>query len=440
MRLLIGNDLDDSLLRKIDVRAWAQRILWFAEDGDAVVLMDEPDPAFVEHVTGLTGVDKSTLRFLVLPGGGRFERRMFDHHQLLDEEFLSCARTELAGVDRVLALWHSPLVQVFLEEIGLGELWPGGPLYAQNGAECLNSMGNFRVFARGARVPIADGTVCRTIDDAVLLTSRLLERYPAVMVKKAHGGAGAGNLLLTTDRTLDGEGSGNARRVEILQADAAELRRFWEDHWEWASAHGRYPVVIEQYFAGARSLYVEFHLDERGPTVNEIGELQFEGRRQVREVVPVRSLETRLRTKLVDAAHALASYYHRLGHRGFLSTDAVVYGAGRFAFTEVNAQFTGSSHLYGVVSNRVVRAWERGLTVTQLASPDEWSLSDLSQLITVLREERLDFAAGRNECVIPITPCIGEQGIAILAIVHAEDGSIGDVLDKVGSALARSSR
>lgn len=435
MRLLIGNDLDDSILHKVDVRAWAQRIFWFAQDGDAVILMDEPDGDQLDYVTRLTGVDKSTLSFFVLPNGGRFGRRMFDHQLLLDPGFLERIRPSLADVEEVRALWHSPMVQVFLEELGLGHVWPGGEFYLQNGAECLNNMGNFRAFAKGAQVPVAEGTVCRTQDDAVYLSRLLLKKHPAVMVKKAHGGAGAGNLLLTRDERIEGGNSGNSRRYAVDSIDASGLPAFWAEHWDWASSNGRYPVVIEQYVRDAKSIYVEFHLDDKGSRVQEVGELQFENSRQVREVVPTRSVSPRTRTELVADAQKLADFYHRLGHRGFLSADSVVRPDGTFAFTEVNAQFTGSSHLHSVIAGRLVRAWERDLSVTQMASPPEWELRSVRELQIAIENAGLGYALEADECVIPITPCIGDRGLLILAIAHPVGATVEGILDRVATSL-----
>jgi len=437
MRLLIANDLDDTLLHKVDVRAWAQRMLWFAQDGDIIITMDLPDRRHIEHVTSLTGVDPDTLRFITLPGSGRFERRMFDHHLLLDPDLLAKLRPISPTVSEVHAQWHSPMISVFLEELGLSDAWPGAGLFSQNGAELLNNMCNFRAFATAAGVPVSEGIVCRSAEDARFHSARLLQKYPALMVKQAHAGAGAGNLLLTTDSTIAGQHSGNTRRETLCANRGAAVEDFWDTHWEWASSRGRYGVVIESYVRDAISIYVEFFLDGAGPQVREVGELHFEEGRLAREVVPARTISDRERTEVVSSATRLAHYYYNLGHRGFLSADAVVNPSGEFTFTEVNAQFTGSSHLYNIVANRIVKAWERGLSVTQMTSPPSWDLSNVAELLEILEEEGLDFNNTKNDCIIPITPCIGDRGLLILAVVRPLGEDPRELLNLVGNRIAR---
>ncbi|WP_097239453.1 hypothetical protein [Streptomyces sp. 1331.2] len=70
MRILIGNSDDDLVFPRTDHRAWAQRILWLAGDGDTVVLPCAPDAAFLGHLAGLTGVDPSSLDIHVPPPAG----------------------------------------------------------------------------------------------------------------------------------------------------------------------------------------------------------------------------------------------------------------------------------------------------------------------------------------------------------------------------------
>ncbi|MEK8174886.1 hypothetical protein NKH77_54995 [Streptomyces sp. M19] len=67
-RILIGNDFSE------DVRTdrgwtgwWVQRIVWFAEPGDILVLPVRPEEAFVDYVTSLTGTDARTLTVVVPP-------------------------------------------------------------------------------------------------------------------------------------------------------------------------------------------------------------------------------------------------------------------------------------------------------------------------------------------------------------------------------------
>ena len=55
-RLLIGNECDEDLVGSLRVRSadWtSQFIVWYARDGDIIVLPNTPDERFLEYATGL---------------------------------------------------------------------------------------------------------------------------------------------------------------------------------------------------------------------------------------------------------------------------------------------------------------------------------------------------------------------------------------------------
>src|SRR6478735_142706 len=196
MRILIGNHIDDSLLFQKDQRAIAQRIFWFARDGDVVVLSEAPDEWFLDYVASLTGLDPSSLSIHVVPAG-RYEGRLLEPDQLNDESFVAGLRDRIRGcnVSEVFALWPSAQVSELAESLGVAEAMPGAKFFAQQGDELANNKGNFRAFAAASGAPIAEGAVCRTRAHARQVMQRLLVSGP-VMVKQAHNGAGQGNQLV----------------------------------------------------------------------------------------------------------------------------------------------------------------------------------------------------------------------------------------------------
>lgn len=434
-RLIVANDLDDWIVQKKDVRAWAQRMLWFAEAGDIVVTMSAPDPDFVEHVALVKGFDASTLAFRTMPPG-RFAG-MFDHLALLDPAFLEGVAADVAKVDEVIAAWPSPHVATFVERLGIAHRWPGHALFAQGACEPLNSMGGFRAWATGARVPISRGTVCRSVDDAVRATTDLLLSCDAVMVKKAHAGAGAGNHIVTRRPDLDLQRAGG-KYVSILDDGDQAVAAFWAERWPWASADGAYPVVIEEFQQGARSLYAEFDCGLEGVALGAVGELHFVSRQLVQETVPAQDVTERARDILVTAGRRLAQYYWDLGYRGPLSADAVVGTGDRVVFTEVNAQYTGSTHLYRVLATRLGGP---GRVVTQLTSPEFWPITSTRAFLDALDHTGAGFDPQTRRGIVAVTPRIGTEptGPLVLAIVHAPEDDIGTILAELDPMLSRAS-
>ena len=65
-RLLIANDFNEDEAGIAEARSkktgwWAQRMVWFAEDDDVLVMTVEPEPAYLDYVTSLTGVARSSV-------------------------------------------------------------------------------------------------------------------------------------------------------------------------------------------------------------------------------------------------------------------------------------------------------------------------------------------------------------------------------------------
>lgn len=440
MRILIGNDEDDSIVVNRDVRAWTHRILWFAQDGDLIILPCEPNRTFLGHVASLTGLDVSSLKFHVVPNDRPY-LQIFDNLGLCEKTFLEAINRDLANVSEVVALWPSPQVSRFAERLGLSEHWSGAEFFAQHGAEVSNSKANFRAFAAGCGIPIPRGAVCHSIDEAVAASSYVLESAEALMVKMVHRGGGAGNQLIARDSTLAWDHAG-ARSMHSLQPSENALLDYWEAHWDWATAGGRFAVVVEEFVPEARSVYAEYFCNDSSTELGEMGELIYEGGALTKELVPLRNLPSDSIHQLAEHGQAIADYYRMLGYRGHVSADAVVAPDGIVAFVEVNARFTGSTHLYEVVAHKLIgtdRLPER--TIMQCISPSTWSVPDIEQFLDVLNDLRLNFSTETGKGVIAVTPEIEtvDGGRINYCVVYERADEGDEILTALNSRFGRAS-
>lgn len=409
MRILIGNHIDESLLWQKDQRGFAQRIFWFAEDGDMVILSHPPDAVFLAHVAELTGLDISSLRVLVLPLG-RSMGRHFEPDLLCEVSFVEQVKDRLqpSDVSEVFALWPSAQVAEFVARLGLTSALPGARFFAQQGDELANNKGNFRAFAAATGTPIADGAVCRTRTHAAQVLKRLLEAGP-VMVKQVHNGAGLGNQLLWPADTNPVAQPGAAHRYHLgPETDAVE--RYLDERWSWASVDERFPVVIERFVPRARTIYAEFLATDGGVKHTECGSLGFKDGRLVEETVPLRTVSLATRERLIDMGHALAKTYHAFGYRGPLSADAVIEDDGHITFTEMNARVGGSLHLYEGIGRRVVdlrRSPKRALVQYVTG---RWRLQSVEHFLQCVQDLQLGYDRSSRKGVIAAMPLAGEPG------------------------------
>lgn len=413
MRILIGNQIDPSIRDRGELRAWTQRVLWFARTGDLVVLCDRPDPAFLAYVASFTGVDPFSLRILV-PTPGAHGGSLLDPETLTDESFLHRVRNAIGAqpvdeVEEVFALWPSAYVARFVDCLGFADRFPGFAFFAQGGGELANSKAAFREIAIGAGVPIPAGAVCRSPHEAATATDTLLRGVGAVMVKQAHNGAGVGNEILIADPSIASDHVG-ARHLHRLDGTTSDVANYWTNRWDWASAEGRFPVVVEEFEPDAVSLYSEHHASDEGTCPTEMGRLVYVGRRLSHQIVPLRDADERVREQLLAGGTRLAEEYRSLGYRGHLSADAIALPNGRVKFTEVNAQVSGSLHIYQVIAHQVVDVTAKPERwVVEYHVPPTWAVPDFATFLEALDDLRCAYDPGTRTGVIVSMPVIAQR-------------------------------
>ncbi|MEW2248613.1 peptide ligase PGM1-related protein [Streptomyces sp. NPDC006975] len=413
MRILVGNHIDPSIRERGDMRAWTQRLFWFARPGDLLVLCGEPDGAFLDYVLAHTGVKRSELTVLVAPAGAWGEK-LLDPASLTDPAFVKAVRAALdvaggpAGVSAVFALWPSASVARFAAALGIADRFPGAVFFAQGGGEIGNNKANFRALAAAAGVPILPGRVCRSRAEAVDATRDLLESSGggAVVVKQAHNGAGVGNQLLVRDPQLAVDHVG-ARHLHHLAPGEDGIAAYWDQRWTWASGDGRWSVVIETFAPDADAVYSEHYAADTGTQPTEMGRLLYVGRRLSHQVVPLDGVSDQVRAALLDGGTRLAEAYRDFGYRGHLSADALVLPDQSVVFTEVNAQVSGSLHIYQQIARGVVNAAATPhRQVVEYHVPPTWTVPDFAAFLAALDELGLAYDPATRTGVIVSMPAL----------------------------------
>ncbi|MEU9891847.1 hypothetical protein [Sphaerisporangium sp. NPDC051011] len=439
MRILIGNQIDPSIRERGDMRAWTQRLFWFARPGDLLILCCEPDTAFVDYALAHTGVKRKELTVLVAPSGA-WGDRLLDPASLTAPGFLQSVRAALGeggadAVTEVFALWPSAAVARLADALGMADRFPGAAFFGQGGGEIGNSKANFRALAAAAGVPIVPGRVCRSRAEAIETTSALLERSPtrAVVVKQAHNGAGVGNQLLARDAGMAVDHVG-ARHLHRLAPGEDGVAAYWAERWSWASGEGRWPVVIEDFAPGADAVYSEHYAADEGTRPTEMGRLLYVGRRLSHQVVPLDGVDDRVRAALLDGGTRLAEAYRAFGYRGHLSADALVLPGGAVVFTEVNAQVSGSLHIYQSIAHGIVDvAAEPARQVVEYHVPPTWTVPGFTAFLAALDDLALAYDPATRMGVIvsmpalPLTPGAPAQFVFCIAYEPAEgyEGAFG---------------
>ncbi|MGI5457609.1 peptide ligase PGM1-related protein [Streptomyces sp. CA-249302] len=412
MRILIGNHIDPSIRERHDMRAWTQRLLWFARPGDLLVLCCEPDAEFLDYALAHTGVKREELTLLTAPAGA-WGDRLLDPASLTEPACVEQVRAALgptgaSTVSEVFALWPSAAVTRLADALGVADRFPGAAFFGQGGGEIGNSKANFRALAAAAGVPILPGRVCRSLAEATDATGALLKDSAsgAVVVKQAHNGAGVGNQLLVREREMAVDHVG-ARHLHHLAPGSDGIAEYWAERWPWASGEGRWPVVIEEFAPGADAVYSEHYASDGGTRATEMGRLLYVGRRLSHQVVPLDGVTEPVRAELLDGGTRLAEAYRAFGYRGHLSADALVLPDGTVVFTEVNAQVSGSLHIYQSIAHGIVDV--TAIPVRQVVEyhvPPTWAVPSFAAFLAALDELGLAYDPSTRTGVIVSMPAI----------------------------------
>lgn len=353
-RLLIANDCPAQMVGAAPgfsegLAIWSLRILWYMEAGDILVLPLEPDLGHVDYIAELKGIQPNQIQIVVAPAGA-FAHLSPDRmtHPALYEAIRLALRGRL--LTTVLPLTPDASVSALAHALGASCQLPGASFAQQGGGILANSKVSFRAIAAGAHVPIPEGTVANSPEEAsqVLHAFLLTQGVPAI-IKKEFGQGCRGNEVLTPVMGIESNGG----RSCLVLSDRGAIETYIENQWAWLSNAGQHGVVIEQYFPGSAAIFVEFSLTETGVTFAGLGEMLARPIADGQVIPPVGLSPTTI-AKLVTGGYRLSAAMHAIGYRGMLSADAIVTPCAQVLFNEYNGRITGSTHIYAIVGDHIV--------------------------------------------------------------------------------------
>ncbi|MBB4962468.1 preATP grasp domain-containing protein [Micromonospora polyrhachis] len=392
----------------------AQRMLWYARDGDILVLPWLPETAYLNYVTALTGTRLATLT-LVVPPPGFLGGDILTPDRLADEGFRDELRTVLTTrrIDQVLAVYTDTAIAELATVLDIEPALPGHRFSAQGGDALVNSKAAFRAMAAGTGVSIAPGTVVTRPEQAEAAINALLGQGYPVMVKQEFHGGGFGNEILATTDALRPAG---APQVVVLP-DGPAVTDYVTQRWTWLTGGRGHRLVVERYFADSVTIYAEFVITDEEIELLGVGEILMEPV-AVGEIVPAQSIDPQVRDRLVVAGRRLCEPIRGLGYRGNLSTDAILTPEGEIVFSETNGRITGSTHLHAVIGARVVGANHRDHRV--IMERGGWQAASFTGALEQLTAAGLAYDPATRTGII-LTSCHVPADDTVVYCVVAED-------------------
>jgi hypothetical protein len=434
VRVLIGNDFSEEVRSDRGWTSWwVQRLIWFAADGDILVLPDPPDRSFFKYVAELTGLDLDTITMVIPDGAGSGGMLTFD--RLVSEKLVREIAVATAGrpIERILPLWPDVAVARLAAMMGVPSALPAGGFLAQSGGVLMNSKSTFRTVAAGVGVPIPAGAVCAGPHAAAEVAADLLRTGTAVITKNDWMSGGRGNEILTTQDGLQPIGARRAVRV----ADAGEIAGYFSERWPWLSNDGRGLAVVERYFEDSSAYFAEFEVTDDASILRGTGEL-LSAPYAVGQVMPPQDLSADLLDELAGHAHRLCEAARAMGYRGMLCADAIVTPERDVMFTEWNGRVTGSTHIYERIGKAVIGAgYGTDRMILERVWPRGWLVGSFADARRRLGESGLAYDPASRTGVV-FTNAFDGQGV--MYCVAAPDADTAWSVDRQLDAVFTSAR
>jgi Pre ATP-grasp domain/PGM1 C-terminal domain len=410
--------------------AIAQRVVWFAQDRDILVVPGPPDDDYVGYVAGLTGTDAATLRFLV-PRPGDLGADLLTPDRLAGAEFLARVRTALADrrVERVAPIYTDQAVAEFAGAAGVRDALPGHGFHAQGGTTLVNSKAVFRAVAAGTGAAVAPGAVVTRRADAVAAIEVLLRAGHAVIVKQEFHSGGEGNDLLSR--------TGDERPIGVRQVVHAPGRDMVEHYvtreWDRLTGHRHRALVVERYYPESVPVFVEFLVTDDG--VEPLGDGQLTMNPTLDGVItPAVVLTSREATRLAVMGRRLCEPYRRMGYRGVLTPDAILTQDRELLLSEMNGRISGATHHFtGIARSVGGRARMRDRVLVE--HEHSWGLPSFGAAVERLAAAGLAFDPARRAGVVLVDDLTAVDGTVRHCVV-AEDQVAAAACEREIAALA----
>jgi hypothetical protein len=402
------------------------RLIWLMGPGDVLVSPQRISEEFLAYVSRVRGA-RITSADVLVPPPGQFGEDVLTADRLRGAQFLDELRAVTAGrgLDRIVPYCYDQTIARLARRAGLVSHDASLAFCETGGIELLNRKTVFRALCGGARIPVPDGLVTRSVDDATEFVSSFTESGRSVIVKQdAHAG-GHGNEILSPSKDVAQLGAA----VLTVVADRRAVRDRLAEMWPHFSSNGRDPVVIEHYLQDAISLGCEVSLTGDAAVIRHTVEMRmtpvFDG-----FVMPPASISAKCNAEFSRHALALANVVRAMGYRGLMNIDGLAVGGGEVVvLNEFNGRFGGSTHLHTIGRTLI---GEDYLRRRHLLSNNDLKVASFSSAVDALAASRLAFDPQRGEGVILTCDHTTQSGAVEFCVFAADADTAADYERRLG--------
>ncbi|MBA2747453.1 MAG: hypothetical protein H0U45_01650 [Tatlockia sp.] len=310
----------------------AQRKLWLAGEGDALVTASPINSSFRQYVEQTISVNQAEVTVaaagtsLTTPLSDALKKKELKDFVL---NYLQKTKAKINCYALDYDLWEMGK-EFGIDFEGYSE-YPSKSLIDK--IYELNSKTGFRNLAAKLGLNIPPGCPCRGNDEIIEATCRLMKSHNQVIIRLDRSSNGYGNLI-------------------IRNGSIAEIKNSIASHLELFSPQGE-KYVVEVFLALKMSPSVEFSIEDEGLKPLYVCDQNFKNNLFSGIITPPVEISETIEQKLRQAGVAFGNHLKSLGYRGIFDLDGGITSDGEIVFTEVNVRRTAGTTLYELVSKLV---------------------------------------------------------------------------------------
>ncbi|MRC29992.1 hypothetical protein GH884_17285 [Bacillus thuringiensis] len=324
----------------------ANRLSWFVEEGDILLLPYSISREFQEYMCKLLRINPDKISILSPPDSEEEKTKLLTFDILTDERLYEKVRGLAGSNDSIgiLPYYFDRAVAQFAQHMNTNVYPHTVEFLLQGGSEVLNSKVEFRRIAASHNIPVAEGMNCYSKNELQKAILALITKTGSVIVKQDVNAGGDGNIVLT--KNIDKKESKGA--FETIYYDPnIPIEETVSYLWSKLIGFRNTALVIEVYYETVGVYYSELAVSRQNlrPLLLNFGDMRMEPVWNGFEI-PTSNMEPYTLAEFISSSTALANVARERGYEGNINIDGLLTDDGKLMISEINGRNGGCSHIH----------------------------------------------------------------------------------------------
>ncbi|TBX46036.1 hypothetical protein [Bacillus thuringiensis] len=379
----------------------ANRLSWFVEEGDILLLPYSISREFQEYMCKLLRINPDKISILSPPDSEEEKTKLLTFDILTDERLYEKVRGLAGSNDSIgiLPYYFDRAVAQFAQHMNTNVYPHTVEFLLQGGSEVLNSKVEFRRIAASHNIPVAEGMNCYSKNELQKAILALITKTGSVIVKQDVNAGGDGNIVLT--KNIDKKEPKGA--FETIYYDPnIPIEETVSYLWSKLIGFRNTALVIEVYYETVGVYYSELAVSRQNlrPLLLNFGDMRMEPVWNGFEI-PTSNMDPYTLVEFISSSTALANVARERGYEGNINIDGLLTDDGKLMISEINGRNGGCSHIHYLAQKLYGENYAKDYKI--LTRNKIKAGKSLAKLLDLLQQDNLLVTKEYQEGVIILT-------------------------------------